>query len=172
MQSRRQLNGVLQLVLAAVIFAVPVTGCSYVAPMLLPIFVEAPLDLSQEGAVAETEFRVWCEDDYVMKITYDTFGASFYDNPIIQYLGGWQTASHTGARIPLHVLIVKQTLHGEEVVVNEVKDGGGIAALAINNTVGQFSLKAGKYKLRVTNMKGHRQLKYVPAKIFMWYSRA
>ena len=66
----------------------------------------------------------------------------------------------------------KQTLHGEEVVVNEVKDGGGIAALAIKNTVGQFSLKAGKYKLRVTNMKGHRQLKYVPAKIFMWYSRA
>ena len=174
MQSRRQLNGVLQLVLAAVIFAVPVTGCSYVAPTLLPISAESSIDLSQEGAVAETEFRVWCEDDYAVKITYDTFGASFYDNPIIQYLGGIHTAPGTGARIPLHVSIVKVTYRGEEVIVDQLEGGGGIrrfGGIGITNTFGIYSLKSGKYRLRVTNMKSHRQLKYVPVKIWMWYQR-
>ena len=163
---------ILPLLLVAAILAASANGCGSVARTLLPIFVEAPIDLFQEGVTAETEFHVWREDDYVLKIKYNTFGASFDDNPIIQYLGGWQTASHTGACIPLHVLIVKLTLHGEEIVVDEVKDGGGIAALAVMNTVGDYSLKAGRYRLRVTNMKSHRQLKYVPAKIFMWYSRA
>lgn len=162
---------ILPLLLVAAILAASANGCGSVAPTLLPIFVEAPIDLSQEGTTAETEFHVWREDRYVLKITYDTFGASFDDNPIIQYLGGWQTASHTGARIPLHVSIVKLTYRGEETIVNKISGGGGIAALPITNTVDYYSLKAGKYRLRVTNLESHRQLKYVPVKIWMWYFR-
>ena len=171
MQSRRQLSGVLQLVLAALIFIIPVTGCSYVAPTLLPISAEASFDLSQEGAIAETEFHVWCNDRYIVNISYDTFGASFYDNPIIQYLGGWQIHSRPGAQVPLHVSIVKLTYRGEEVITDTVKNGGGIYTLPITNSLGVYNLSPGKYRLRVTNLKGHRQLKYVPVKIFMWYFR-
>ena len=148
-------------------------GClPHTAPRFLPVHAELTMDLSREGASAETTFRIWVKDSYRLRL--DLPGG----REVYRYLGGAfsMPARSIGASLPVHLTLTRLKGRTEEVIEDRDTAWGGVGVMSASASgyglgFEYFDLKPGKYRLRITNLKEHPQLQYAPAKFSLWYNR-
>ena len=84
-------RGILAMVLALTTAALSSCGVAYLSryalvPLVLPVRVQMPIDLSQAGSVAESEFIVKVPDVYRMQLNFET-SRDKENNEVSKYLG-------------------------------------------------------------------------------------
>lgn len=131
---------------------------------------ELSVDFSKAGTVYETDFQIYRERHYDLVAMWYTHHRS-QSNEVLKYLKGIFTDNgQQRIGIPIHILITKPVPGGEEIILEKddfifyIFAVGGKDA-PVYSGVTSFALKPGKYRLRITNPKEHRHLKYVPVKI-------
>ena len=131
---------------------------------------EIPVDFSKAGAVYETDFQIYRKQHYDLVAMWYTDHFN-HSNEVFKYLKGIFTDN--GRRrigIPVHILITRVFPSGEEVIVEKndfIFDFFAVGGKGdpVYSAVTSFDLKPGKYRMRITNLKEHRRLKFVPVKI-------
>ena len=163
---------VLSLTLGLTVLLVLNSAC---ARVFLPVDAKIPLDLSKAGNSAEAEFQIWVEDDYVLELKCMTYvmGRDWdKDNDIEKYLLGGQFGKRgAGAILPLHLTWVRLSGKKEEKLyqVAGVRVGSSVSSKAIYGTIYHSHLKPGKYRLKITKLKDHPRLQYVPVEVVLRY---
>ena len=131
---------------------------------------ELAVDFSQTGVAYEADFQIYREQHYDLVAMWYTHHRS-QNNEVIKYLKGIFTDNgQQRIGVPVHISITKPAPGGEEVIVEKddfIFDFFAVGGKddPIYSAVTSFPLKPGKYRLRITNLKAHRHLKFVPAKI-------
>ena len=146
-------------------------GCTKLfAPTFFPINVDLSIDLSRAGNTAETTFRLWRDDVYEFALVFSSKNLLDGNNEVIKYLCGVEGFNY-GHDVPVHMLLAKKTSKGEEIVIDDkistqkcVCSFGG-QHLKRSPIIGP--LDAGLYRIRLTNLKDHQQLKYVPVNMYV-----
>ncbi len=134
------------------------------------------IDFSKPATRYAVEFRIYREHYYNLVASFQT-KCSHDENDVIKYLYGISTnlQKNTDVRntdvIPIHLLIIKVTPYGEEVIIDRNEQIMGITSVSdtINSIITGFVLTPGKYKMIITNIKSHNRLKYVPVSIRLRY---
>ena len=152
--------------------------CSACARVLLPVDADMTIDLSRAGSTAEKEFRIWVQEDYRVRWHFQTSGG-VKDNEVHKYLLGKFSSKkpRLGASLPVHLTLVRVRSGGDTVFYDEdltvqcssLAPGGRF--IIGNVFVVPLPLDPGKYRLKITNLKDHPRLQYVPTTIYVTYGR-
>lgn len=148
------------------------SGC---APLLAPVHVEIPLDLSKVGNTAEAEFRTWVEDRYLLQMKiFSPTGNAWEDTVLDSYLGGFD-ARKPGTNIPFHITVTKGRGKKEKVEYDQDVSTSGINGAnrrAFYRTVDIIRLRPGRHRIRITNLTDHKPLQGVSVILHIYYFRA
>lgn len=131
---------------------------------------EISVDFSKAGAAYEIDFQIYREQRYNLVALWYTHHRS-HNNEVVKYLHGVFTDNGKLRRgIPIHILITRLSSSSRDIVVDSNKVIFDIFAVGgreapIYSSIASFNLRPGKYRMKITNIKGHHHLKFVPAKI-------
>lgn len=145
-------------------------GC---APLFLPVDVAIPLDLSKAGNTAETEFKIFLEDQYELKLEF--FSLTNWaptDRDLLKFLGDRE--NNPGAIIPLKLLVVRLSDEGEKVIIDKeyfTKGVEGVGEKSIIRNLTILRLEAGNYKIRIENKKDFPELVDIRVLSHIFYFR-
>ena len=166
-------RGILAMVLALTAAALSSCGVAYLSrytlvPLVLPVRVQMPIDLSQAGSVAESEFIVKVPDVYRMQLNFET-SRDKENNEVSKYLGDlWGDCTKgAGTIIPLHLTVSKKTAGGTKVIMDEYIYEA-YEKVSLSRTM---DLGPGRYRIRLTNLLAHRHLQYVLVTVTLIYYR-
>ncbi len=147
------------------------SGCS---PVLFPVNVSIPIDISKEGSIAESEFNLWRDDQYEIELEFislSNFAPN--DKKLIDYLGGIINRT-SGVTIPVQVIIAKINNENEIVVLNKEFQTKGISSVGekfIIRNVTMIRLNSGKYKIKIINKNSNNELREIRVNLIIHYFR-
>ena len=165
----------LKLILRKIIIAIGIasisSGCR---PVLFPVNISLPVDLSRDGSTSDQEINLLFDDNYEIELQFhSSTNWAPGDKKLINYLGG-ESGNLSGVVIPVQIIIVKINDKNKKIIIDKLfktKGISGIGEKSIIRKISAVQLNSGIYHVKIINKNNNVELSDVNARLVIHYFR-